>query len=61
MRAQPCTKELENYISSLGADGSDSAEVARRYGRLLAMCMEEWNPKAHKSSISYHLSKFVKR
>ena len=60
-RALPCTKEMEDYIASLGDGEDEESEYTRRYGRLLALCMEQWNPNANKSSIAFHLSQFVKR
>ena len=60
-RAQPCTKEMEDYISSLNDGEGEESVYSKKYGRVLALCMEQWNPNAHKSSIAFHLSQFVKR
>jgi hypothetical protein len=61
MRSNPCTKEMESYLSALDEYGEESTSMAKMHGRTLAKCMDQWNSSAHKPSISYHLSKFVKR
>jgi hypothetical protein len=60
-RPQPCTKELEMYISAMSSDGDDASSMAKQYGKMLAICMEGYNPAANKNSMSFHLSNFVKR
>ena len=61
VRTQPCSQELENYLSHLSNAYGESDKIPKSIGLELSNCMEQVGKMTKPASLAFHIAKFVQR
>ena len=61
VRTQPCSQELENYLSYLSNAYGESDKIPKSIGLELSNCMEQVGKVTKPASLAFHIAKFVQR
>ena len=61
VRTQPCSQELENYLSYLSNAYGESDKIPKSIGLELSNCMEQVGKITKPASLAFHIAKFVQR